>query len=263
MLPYLDVAGFKRRSVMPPGDVGTVEQRRPGFIAAALSRAQSHVNTRLRKRYGLSLPFGAQPAQPIASGTGPIPVVTLVGTPLVGSIEVVLKCTTPGALGVSMVELSIDGGQTFGKPFATGASVALPGTGLSALFSALMPDGVTPALYGGDNVWHAATPVPEQILWWMTQIVTPEAYRARGVNPQDPQIAQVEEDRTTALAQLLEAANGDTGLLDLPANEDGPSAISTGGPGGYTEESPYVWIDIQRDDARGEDRARTGTGFVS
>lgn len=254
MLPLLDLAGFKRRSVMPPGDVATVEQRRPGFIESAISRVTSHTYTRLRKRYGLSIPFGQTQPAPVAGGTAP-PVVTMTGTPLVGSNELALQTVTPGPLGSAAMKLSLDGGQTWGAPFVTAASVNLPGTGITADFAA--------GTYSADNVYRCATPCPEQVLWWITQIVTPEAYRARGVNPSDPQLVQIEEDRADALARLTEAANGDTGLLDLPTNEDAGSAITTGGPQGYTEESPYVWTDVQRSDARQEDCARSGTGFVS
>lgn len=249
MIPYLDLGGFQRRTVMPLGDVQLVDSLYPGWIARAARTVQSHVNTRLRKRYGESIPFGAAPAQPVAAGTSP-PAVTLTGIPTVGSLEIVIAITTAGALGSAVVKWSLDGGDTWTTNVPTAASVALPGTGLTANFAA--------GTYSADNVYTAATPVPEQILRWMTQILTPDVYRKRGVNPQDPQLELVEKDRTDALAQLKEAADGAEGLLDLPTNEDAGSAVTTGSPMGYSEASPYVWTDQQRTGGVDDDQNHGG-----
>ena len=255
MFTNLDVAGFKRRSVIPPGDVQTVDQRRPGFIAAALSRVQSHVYARLRKRYGKSIPFGQVQPQPLATGTAP-PAILFSGVPLVGSNELVLACTAGGGLGVALFKLSLDGGTTWPVTgLVAAAALVLPGTGVTAACAA--------GTYATDNVYHAATPVLEQILSWMTAIAGPDVYRARGVNAADPQIKEVFDAKTEAETQLLEAANGDTGLLDLPVNEDGDSAITTGGPLGYTETSPYAWTDIQECEGRSNDRSQSGDSFSS
>lgn len=101
---------------------------------------------------------------------------------------------------------------------------------------------------GGPN------PRLEIILRWLTMIVTPEAYRARGYNPQDPTMDQVEKDRERAYEQIKEAADEKDGLYDLPLRDSGDaSGVIRGGPTGYSEPSPYDWRDVQADaiNARG------------
>lgn len=254
MVPYLSVAGFTRRSPIPASDVAIVQKTRPGYVESLLRAIQSEVNARLRKRYQESIPFGGSPAQPSAAGTSP-PVVTLTGIPTDGSVDIWIQIQTPGPVATAAGQWSQDGGVTW-TPFTTAPAVVLGTTGITANFAA--------GSYSSDNLYVAPAPVPEQILRWMTKIATPEVYLARGVNAQDPVIAQHFEARTESRAELLEAANSNTGLLELPTNEaNADSAVVTGGPGGYTETSPYVWTDVQRDDGRGEDCQDAGTGYTS
>lgn len=134
--------------------------------------------------------------------------------------------------------------------------VFLSGCGLSALFPA--------GTYAADNVYQAATPVPEVILQWITQIVTPDVYRARGTNPQDPEIQRLEDDRIRVLGtdgkggELREAADGENGLLDIPFDDALASAVSNG-PLGYSETSPYVAFDREERTGRCEDYSQDGT----
>ncbi len=97
--------------------------------------------------------------------------------------------------------------------------------------------------------------VPEIVWRWLTKIATPDAYRKRGANPSDATIALLEADRTRAYEQIKEAADSVTGLYDLPLLDtaDG-SAISKGGPLGYSEASPYAWTDSQAEAGMQEDR---------
>lgn len=105
-----------------------------------------------------------------------------------------------------------------------------------------------------------AAPYPETVLSWLTRIVTLRCYLRRGVDPTDAQFTEIKDDATTAKAEVLEAANSDTGLFDLPLNDSvDASAITKAGPRAYTEASPYVFADVQVDDARYEDRGRAGT----
>jgi hypothetical protein len=134
----------------------------------------------------------------------------------------------------------------------TAPLVPLAGTGLSAVF----PVGT----YGADNIYSAAPPVPETVLGWIVAMVTVDVYQKRGVNPQDPMILQCVAAMDGALAELKEAADSKDGLFDLPACEDTDSAVTTGGPLGYTETSPYVWTDQERRAGRGEDGSGRGTG---
>lgn len=95
-------------------------------------------------------------------------------------------------------------------------------------------------------------PVPEVVLGWIADIVTPIAYRKRGWNPSDEQSAAVEKDRVDALAELANAATEATGLYDLPLREDtAEGGITFGAPLGYSESSPYEWTDVQAEAIRG------------
>jgi hypothetical protein len=97
-----------------------------------------------------------------------------------------------------------------------------------------------------------ASPAPEIVLGWIVAMTTPEAYRKRGWDPGEKQSAQIEQDRTDALSELKEAADSSEGLFDLPLREDvSTSGIVAGGPLGYSEPSPYDWLDVQREVLRG------------
>ncbi len=105
-----------------------------------------------------------------------------------------------------------------------------------------------------------AAPVPEIILGWLVVLVTIDVMRRRGMNPQDPTAAQFVDDATKAEAELKEAADSKDGLFDIPTGDDGDSAVTTGGPLGYSEASPYVWAVRERIAGRAEDFNRTGSG---
>lgn len=104
-------------------------------------------------------------------------------------------------------------------------------------------------------------PYPELVQSWLASVTTLRAYLRRGVDPTDLQFEEIRKDAENAWAEIEEAANGETGLFELPAqpDESGP-AVTRGGPRTYTEASPYVWSDRQAAAARDEDRNRTGTG---
>src|SRR5678815_2357238 len=64
--------------------------------------------------------------------------------------------------------------------------------------------------------------VPQVIEDWIASIVTARAYAKRGVNPSSGELWFVEmviEPMKAAQAAILEAANSDTGLFDLPLKE--------------------------------------------
>jgi hypothetical protein len=251
--PYLDLKGFTARTVMPSGDVAIVEAAHTGFTAQRIAVASSYINARLRKRYGNaqnsynSLPLGQTAPGLDKAGTTP-PDVSLTGRPTLGSLQIILVIVAGGAVGTAQFKTSIDGGMTYGAVVSTAASVKLPvdsGYGLQVLFS--------PGAYSADDIYSAPTPVPETILGWIVALVTMDLYRKRGVNPQDPTIETVREEAIRALAELKEAADSKDGLFDLPVNENADSAITTGGPLGYAEQSPYTWTDIEQCLAGAED----------
>ena len=156
-MAYLDVAGFRSRSLMAAGEIDYVENDSPGYIASRIAVRTSWIHARLRKRYGASLPF--------------------------------------------------------------------------------------------------EVPYPEAILGWLTAMVTYDTMRKRGMNPSDPNAILYKEDAEKAEAEVKEAADSKEGLYDLPSFEDGDSNVSTGGPQGYSETSPYVAFDIERAIGRSEDNA--------
>lgn len=103
-------------------------------------------------------------------------------------------------------------------------------------------------------------PVPEILREWIVKLVTYECIRKRGINPSDPTAEAYKADAERALAELKEAADSKDGLFDLPSPEDGDSNVSTGGPLGYSETSPYVWAQKQRNSGVQEDADGTGEG---
>lgn len=105
-----------------------------------------------------------------------------------------------------------------------------------------------------------AAPYPDKVIEWLIAGVTLVAYLKLGVDPLDAQIADIKEASTTADTELLEAANSETGLFDLPLRADTTeTGISKGGPMSYSEQSPFVHNDVRgiagkADDQRGRGR---------
>lgn len=259
MFPYLDLAGFGRRTSMPGSEVTYIETDSPGFTASRIAVQSSWINGRLRKRYGNtgknnSLPLGQNAPTLLAAGTAP-PSASLSGRPTVGSVAIVVTVPVGGALGVAQMKVSIDGGISFGPTTVTAASQGVPGTGLTLTFAPLGP-------FSTDNVYSAATPVPEIVLGWLTTLVTFDLYARRGINPSDPTFAQLQTDVERVTLEVKEAADSKDGLFDLPVSEDLDSAVTTGGPLGFSDASPYAWQDRQARHGRAQDaHGRRGGGW--
>jgi|GEM_PF-5538915 len=249
-IPYLDITGYKLRSEVVPTDLDMVESLYPGFIAHGIARVTSRINAQLTKRY--LVPLGQTAPLLVAYGTLP-PKVTLSGRPTLGSLEMAIEITTPGALGTAAFQWSQDGGGTFTTGVLTSSSVALGTTGLVASFLA--------GPYAADNEYFASTPVPEIALGWLVAILDLAVMRRRGYNAQDPAGVLYSEAAATAYAEIAQAANSNDGLFELPTNDAvGDSAINHGGPMAYSECSPFVSADQQEFYGRQEDAA--GSGFV-
>lgn len=92
------------------------------------------------------------------------------------------------------------------------------------------------------------SPFPEALRWHVAQVVAAELWRMRGYNPGHPLDATIEDRRKEALDWLKEAVDSKDGLVELPkrADQAGTSAIDRGGPRGYSEASPYAWLDVQK-----------------
>lgn len=94
-------------------------------------------------------------------------------------------------------------------------------------------------------------PEPEIVVTWIARFVTPDAYVARGYNPQDSTMTQLIDDRKLALEEVKEAADADAGLYDLPLLDSAdPTAITKAGPLSYSEPSPYDHLDVQSEALR-------------
>jgi hypothetical protein len=105
-----------------------------------------------------------------------------------------------------------------------------------------------------------ATPYPPAVQGWLERIVTVRVFIKRGVDPNDLQFAEIKATADSAFAEIKEAADSDVGLFDLPLLPSNVSGIVMGSPRGYSEQSPYVWMDRQVDTGRNEDRNRGGSG---
>jgi phage gp36-like protein len=104
-------------------------------------------------------------------------------------------------------------------------------------------------------------PIPGVVEQWVSRMVTPDLLVKRGVNATDEQFVYLERRADAAAKEIQEAANSETGLYDLPLRDDRSSTgIVYGTPGGYSEQSPYVWTNVQAEAARGEDYAGRGSG---
>lgn len=160
MAPYLTLAQFRARTIMPGTDVDAVEASAPGFILSKLTAKSRWIDARLSKRY--AVPF--------------------------------------------------------------------------------------------------ASPFPDAVCDWLARIVTLSAYLRRGVDPNDEQFVALKEDAERAEAEIAEAATAETGLYELPLiNTTSANGVTRGGTSVYSEASPYVWQDVQRERGRNEDRNGGGT----
>lgn len=91
-----------------------------------------------------------------------------------------------------------------------------------------------------------AAPVPEVILGWLTNIVTPELYERRGWDPTSAQGVSILAAADRARAEMKEAADSVTGLYDLPLLDTGASTgVTSGAPLASADASPYAWVDAQ------------------
>ena len=271
MNPYVDTIGFRARTLMPQSSVDAVEAQQPGFVAYRLRLRSSELNAAARKRYGdaknlgNSLPFGQVAPTLVPQGTLP-PGVSLIGRPSLGSMLISIQIVTAGALGTARFAWTKDAGNPAalwlpdlpaaleagsGLGILTAASVALPGTGLTAQFA-------SGTNYSTDNLYQADTPVPGAVIAWLVSMVTGDVLVRLGTNPADSGAQMFFDDRDRAVAQIKEAADGKDGLLDLPVSEDQGSAVTTGGVMSYSESSPYTWTDKEACAARYEDGVWSG-----
>lgn len=103
-------------------------------------------------------------------------------------------------------------------------------------------------------------PYPEAVKTWCARIVTLACWERRGFDPTDQSMERAVRAAELAKEEIKEAANSNEGLFDLPLRADTvATGIAKGAPLAYSESSPYVWRDVQRDAGRDEDRDRGGS----
>lgn len=105
------------------------------------------------------------------------------------------------------------------------------------------------------------SPTPDKVVEWLIAQVVADAYLKLGVDPLDRQMADILAAAKLAVDEQKEAADSVEGLFDLPLRKDTTeTGISKGGTLGYSEQSPYVWKDVQVRSARSEDESGNGHG---
>lgn len=115
------------------------------------------------------------------------------------------------------------------------------------------------ALLGKRYVVPFALPAPYKVREWLLSIVTLRAYLRLGIDPDDKQFIAIQKASDKADLEIQEAADAVNGKWELPlrtgATTDG---IVKGGPRVYSEQSPYVALDIQRSAGMADDQRRRG-----
>lgn len=101
---------------------------------------------------------------------------------------------------------------------------------------------------------YAADKVPEVVRWNVTQVVVAALWQKRGYNPGSAQDEIIRTNKAEALEWLKEAADSEKGLVELLVKDTSTEAVTKTAPLAYSEQSPYVWTDLQREDGRDEDR---------
>ena len=93
---------------------------------------------------------------------------------------------------------------------------------------------------------------PEQILNWLTRLVTVQLYFKRGFDPTDAQSAALIADRDAVYAEIKEAADAQNGLWELPLRADSPQGSAVRSPILFSADpSPFERIDRQASRYRG------------
>jgi hypothetical protein len=96
-------------------------------------------------------------------------------------------------------------------------------------------------------------PYPDSLIDNVARVVAYRLILKRGFNPSSEQDQLVVKEKDEALDWLKEAADSEKGLIELPLRQESPpgeSAINKGGPFGYSESNPYIWMDVQARESR-------------
>lgn len=94
------------------------------------------------------------------------------------------------------------------------------------------------------------TPYPDSLVDNVAAVVAYRLLVKRGGKPDGTKVEAATRARDEAMAWVKEAADSEKGLVELvraQATPRGATAIDKGGPLGYSEASPYSWMDVQRE----------------
>lgn len=112
--------------------------------------------------------------------------------------------------------------------------------------------------------WNETPVTPITVQGWLARILMLPMMVKRGLDASDSSYETIKDDFDAAKLEVLEAAKtneeGGAAFFDLASPEDtDSSAITKKATMSYSEASPYVSFDRQRDDGRNEDSNRRGT----
>jgi hypothetical protein len=106
-------------------------------------------------------------------------------------------------------------------------------------------------------------PYPDVVIEWCEALTSLDVLMRRGIDSADEQFDVVRKRAEQAQADVLQAADAETGLFELPLTaSSAASGVSKGGPYVYSSSGPYTSFDEQRAIARDEDAQRKGTSNV-
>jgi len=103
-------------------------------------------------------------------------------------------------------------------------------------------------------------PYPLQLVDWAAHILTYRMMNRRGIDATDEQAEDYRNNHDRAVKEVDEASDSENGRWDIPLRADTTATgITQPEPLGYSETSPYVWMDVQAETGIQEDASGGGT----
>jgi len=274
---YLSLAEFKARTIMPADDVDVLvllSTKRASDDAAADVSSERLLGTISNDATIEAVLFtpDADVAANVANyatitvykrtdGGAPTTVaqLTTATTSLVAGVPIAIPISSSAVVAGDRLSFAITKTGT-GVLFPSGKLVARPSVSFVNRRLAAQSSHINARLFKRCATPFVA-PVPEIVLEWLERLVTRDCYVKRGFNPgDDAEDNEILARAVAAEAEIKEAADGKDGLFELPVRDDvTTTAVTKGGPLGYSESSPYVSFDLQRIAGRSEDQSGSGT----
>jgi len=281
---YLDIAGFKSRTIMPPADVDRIIRSRFERNTADAGASTAMPETKFGEVVvtGVVLSILAVFAAAITHDAANYATLTVYkrtagGAPTaIGSLSTQtadIPAGVPVAFTIASDTITAEDALTLAI-VKSGTGVIVPAVAVDVRPS---PNYVEAASDREQAYLEArlrkrydipfdkdGRVVPEAVLRWLEALVTRACYGRRGFNPTSEQDAEIILTRaTTAEAEIKEASDSETGLFDLPLSQGAVpdvSGVTQAFPLSYSEQSPYVAFDRQVCDGQQEDSQGRGRG---